>query len=107
MTEEEKIHYQKRSAYVVWMLKKHLPKSIASDDIARKEVHGESDPKDTNNPNNLIAVQMLTKKGILDRIKALEKEYDSGEYEGAPVKSKDQEQFPPKPNEAQPKIQSQ
>jgi len=80
MTDEEKSHYQKRAAYVVWMLKKWIPEAIALEEEFRKKLWPKSDAKAENNQNNLVAVQIMTKKSILTRIKTYEDEFDSGDY---------------------------
>lgn len=80
MTEAEKLKYQKRSAYVVWTLKKWLPKAIKEAEVFRQKVWKDSNPKNTDNPNNLVAVQIVSWKAVLERIEKLEREYEKGEH---------------------------
>ena len=79
MTPEEKEKYQKRSAYVVWQLKKYLPKVIEDEQAFRLSLYKDSDARNINNANNLSAVRVLTYKAFLERIEKLEREYEKGD----------------------------
>lgn len=77
MTEEEKTKYQKTAAYVVWQLEKWLPEAIKEAEKFRDTLPGSIPTKENATPHNLVSVQIMSWKSVLNRISDLKKEYQS------------------------------